>query len=165
VTLDLMSVLVMTTLVVNVSGILFIVETLLRRDEGAGSVWALAFLAGMLTTLSYSLWAQTPDAWWAIAVGNAAFVASTGCMWLGCRRFNGRRMGWASAVVAVAVAVAGFTVALAGPGGGDPRGCWPVCSACRPCSMSRGPRRSSRPAPRASSSRARSGWSARAFSP
>ena len=45
-TLDLDSVLVMTALVVNVSGILFIVETLLRRDEGAGRVWALAFLAG-----------------------------------------------------------------------------------------------------------------------
>ena len=46
VTLDLASVLVMTALVVNVSGILFIIETLLRRDEGAGRVWALAFLAG-----------------------------------------------------------------------------------------------------------------------
>ena len=34
-TLDLTSVLVMTALVVNTSGVLFIVETLLRRDEGA----------------------------------------------------------------------------------------------------------------------------------
>ena len=58
--LDLTSVLVMTALVVNVSGILFIVETLLRRDEGAGRVWALAFLAAMLTTLAYIVWAQTP---------------------------------------------------------------------------------------------------------
>ncbi len=70
VTFDLASVLVMTALVVNVSGILFIVETLLRRDEGAGRVWALAFLAGMLTTLSYIVWVQSPGAWWAVAVGN-----------------------------------------------------------------------------------------------
>ena len=114
-TLDLSSVLVMTALVVNVSGILFIVETLLRRDEGAGRVWALAFLAGMLTTLAYIVWAQSPDAWWAVAVGNAAFVAGTGCMWLGCRRFNGRRMAWSSgarrrprcSAAAIAVVVAG----------------------------------------------------------
>ena len=55
------SVLVMTALVVNVSGILFIVETLLRRDEGAGRIWALAFLAAMLTTLAYIVWVQSPD--------------------------------------------------------------------------------------------------------
>ncbi|GAA1949657.1 hypothetical protein [Microbacterium deminutum] len=118
-TLDLTSVLVMTTLVVNVSGILFIAETLLRRDEGAGKVWALAFLSGMLTSLAYSVWAQTPTAWWAVAVGNAAFVSSAGCMWLGCRRFNGRRMLWPSVVVAGAVVAAGVAVVAAGPTGGD----------------------------------------------
>ena len=117
--LDLASVLVMTALVVNVSGILFIVETLLRRDEGAGRIWALAFLAAMLTTLAYIVWAQTPEAWWAVAVGNAAFVAGTGCMWLGCRRFNGRRMGWPSALVAVAVLAAAVAVVIEGPDGGD----------------------------------------------
>ncbi len=117
--LDLTSVLVMTALVVNVSGILFIVETLLRRDEGAGRIWALAFLAAMLTTLAYILWAQTPEAWWAIAVGNAAFVAGTGCMWLGCRRFNGRRLGWPSGLVVVAVLAAAVAVVIQGPGAGD----------------------------------------------
>ena len=118
-TLDLTSVFVMTALVVNVSGILFIIETLLRRDEGAGRVWAVAFLAGMLTTLAYIVWLQSPDAWWAIAVGNAAFVSATGCMWLGCRRFNGRRMWWSSALVAAAALAAAFAVAAAGPDGGD----------------------------------------------
>ena len=118
-TLDLASVLVMTALVVNVSGILFVVETLLRRDEGAGRVWALAFLAGMLTTLSYIVWVQSPDAWWAIAVGNGAFVAATGCMWLGCRRFNGRRMALPSAIVGAAVLAAAVAVVAEGPDGGD----------------------------------------------
>lgn len=118
-TLDLASVLVVTALVVNVSGILFIVETLLRRDEGAGRVWALGFLAAMLTTLAYTAWAQGEDAWWAVVVGNAAFVAGTGCMWLGCRRFNGRRMTWSSIAVAVAVLAAAVAVAVEGPEGGD----------------------------------------------
>jgi hypothetical protein len=117
--LDLFSVLVMMAVVVNVSGVLFIVETLLRRDEGAGRIWALAFLAAMLTTLSYVIWVQSPEAWWAVAVGNSAFVAGTGCMWLGCRRFNGRRMGWPSAVVAAAVIAAAAAVFVAGPTAGD----------------------------------------------
>ena len=118
-TLQLASVVVMTALVVNVSGILFIVETLLRRDEGAGRVWALGFLAAMLTTLAYMVWAQTPGAWWAIAVGNAAFVAGTGCMWLGCRRFNGRPMTWSSWLVGAGVIAAAVAVAVEGPRGGD----------------------------------------------
>lgn len=117
--LDLASVLVFTALVVNVSGVLFILETLLRRDEGAGRIWSIAFLAAMLTTLAYTMWVQTGGAWWAVAVGNAAFVAGTGCMWLGCRRFNGRRMRWPSALVLVGVIGAAVAVAVEGDGGGD----------------------------------------------
>ncbi|KJL42432.1 MULTISPECIES: hypothetical protein [Microbacterium] len=118
-TLDLASVLIMTALVVNVSGVLFILETLLRRDEGAGRIWAIAFLAAMLTTLAYTIWVQSEGAWWAIAVGNAAFVAGTGCMWLGCRRFNGRDMRWSAILVAVAVTAAAAAVAVEGGAGGD----------------------------------------------
>jgi hypothetical protein len=110
---------VITALVVNVSGILFILETLLRRDDGAGRVWSLGFLAGMLTTLAYSVWAGPGNAWWAVAVGNAAFVAGTGCMWLGCRFFNRRRMTWPSIMVGAAVAAAGVSVVVEGPDGGD----------------------------------------------
>jgi len=118
-TLDLTSVLIMTALVVNVSGVLFILETLLRRDEGAGRIWSIAFLAAMLTTLAYTIWVQSDGAWWAIAVGNAAFVAGTGCMWLGCRRFNGRSMRWSGLLVAAAVLAAAIAVTVEGEGGGD----------------------------------------------
>jgi GGDEF domain-containing protein len=118
-TLDLASVHIMTALVVNVSGVLFILETLLRRDEGAGRIWSIGFLSAMLTTLAYTVWVQSDGAWWAIAVGNAAFVGGTGCMWLGCRRFNGRRMRWSALLVAGAVVAAALGVAFAGPDGGD----------------------------------------------
>lgn len=118
-TLDLASVHLITALVVNVSGVLFIIETILRRDEGAGRIWSIAFLAGMLTTLAYTVWVLSEGAWWAIAVGNASFVVGTGCMWLGCRRFNGRPMRWASIVVAAAVLGAAASVAVEGEAGGD----------------------------------------------
>lgn len=117
--LDLASVMVVTALVVNVSGVLFILETLLRRDEGAGRIWSLGFLAAMLTTLSYVVWARLDDAWWAVAVGNGAFVAGTGCMWLGCRRYNGRRIAWPSLLVAAGVVAAAVSVAIEGESGGD----------------------------------------------
>src|SRR5690606_15144142 len=79
----------------------------------------LGFLSAMLTTLAYTVWSQTPGAWWAIAVGNAAFVAGTGCMWLGCRRFNGRAIGWPSGLVVAGVLAAGAAVAVEGSAGGD----------------------------------------------
>ena len=93
VTLDLASVLVMTALVVNVSGILFIVETLLRRDEGAGRVWALGVPRRRCSRRSpTSCGCSRPTPGGRSRSATRAFVAGTGCMWLGCRRFNGRRM-------------------------------------------------------------------------
>jgi hypothetical protein len=117
--LDILSIAIMTALVVSVSGVVFIVDTLIRRDDGAGRVWTLAFLAGMLTTIAYIVWAYDRSSWWAVAVGNAAFVAGTGLMWLGCRSFNGRRMKLASAAVGATVVAVGVAALAAGPGGGD----------------------------------------------
>lgn len=118
-TLDLLSVLVVSSVVVNVSGIVFIVETLLRRDDGAGRVWALGFLAAMLTTLAYVLWARSGVDLWALAAGNATFVTATGCMWLGCRRFNGRRIRRDGLLVAVGAGGATVAVLVEGLPGGD----------------------------------------------
>lgn len=117
--LDQVTLSLMTAIVVIVSGVFFIVETLLRRDEGAGRVWSIGFLGAMLTTLSYMAWALDPTAMWPVAVGNTTFVAGTGCMWLGCRVFNRRRMTVSSIVVAVGAVGAFASVLLAGPQGGD----------------------------------------------
>jgi GGDEF domain-containing protein len=119
VTLDMFSVVVMSTLVVVVSGVVYIVETLLRRDDGAGRIWAVAFLAAMLTTVSYMVWANDPDASWAIAVGNAAFVTGTGCIWIGCWGYNERSMVVPGLVVAVGAIGAAVSVVLSPP---DPLG-------------------------------------------
>jgi len=117
-TLDPFTVSIMTGLVVNVGGGIFILETMLRRDESASRWWALGFLAAMLTTISYVVWAGRSDAWWAVAAGNAMFVAGTGCIWLGCRRYNGRRMLVPGLLVVAGVVGAALSVVLAGPDGG-----------------------------------------------
>lgn len=117
--LDQPTVSVMTAIVVMVAGVVFVLETLLRKDEGAGRVWSLAYLAAMLTTLSYLVWALSPETWWAIAVGNFAFVVGTGCLWLGCRRFNERTMTVPSLSVGGAGVAALVAVIAAGPEGGD----------------------------------------------
>lgn len=127
--LDLLSVSIMSALVVNVSGIFFLVETMIRRDEGAGRIWAVAFLAGMLTSVAYLIWASDRGAWWAVAVGNAAFVATTGSMWVGCRSYNERRLTASTTIVAVVVTGALVAAILPGPDGGDWAGAlWMFCA-------------------------------------
>ncbi|MFI8594164.1 hypothetical protein ACIGCK_07020 [Microbacterium sp. NPDC078428] len=119
--LDLFSISVMTTVVVLSAGAVYLVETLLRRDDGAGRIWALAYIAGILTTVSYLAWAASPDesVWLATGIGNASFVASAGIMWLGCRRFNERTVMVPAALVAAASLLAFALVAVAGAEGGD----------------------------------------------
>ncbi|WEG10197.1 hypothetical protein PU630_06490 [Microbacterium horticulturae] len=117
--LDLTSVLVMTALTVSVSGAVFITDTVVRRDDAVGRIWAGAFLAGPLALLAFLVWAQERSAWWAVAVGNAAFVSTISMMWLGCRRYNERRMAVAAAGVVAGAVLAAGAVLVAGPDGGD----------------------------------------------
>lgn len=116
-TLDQQTLSLATGLVVLTAGTVFVLETLLNRDSTTSRLWSLAYLAGILTSISYVLWATMPSAWWAVAVGNAAFVVSAGAIWSGCRSFNGRRsLLW---VVVVAGVLAAAAVVLEGPDGGD----------------------------------------------
>lgn len=118
-TIDLFTSTLMTALVSIVAGIVFIIDTLLRRDDGAGRIWSIGFLSGMSTTIAYALWADGAGGILAVAIGNALFVATAGCMWLGSRRFNERQMPWAVAVVVTGcLAVAGAAVIREGDGSG-----------------------------------------------
>lgn len=117
-TLDLFSVSIMTAAVVIVSGVVYIAETLIRRDEGSGRHWAIAFMSGIITTVSYAAW-SAGGGWVPVAIGNAFFVAATGFIWLGCRSYNHRRMDWSYAVVGAGMLLAFGAVAIEGPDGGD----------------------------------------------
>jgi GGDEF domain-containing protein len=117
--LDLVTVAVMTALVVFVAGSVFLLETVLRRDEPAGRMWALGFLGAIMTSLLYLVWAQDPAAQWAVVAGNAAFVGGTGAMWIGCRVFNRRRVRAAAAVVGALAAASAIATVVETPLLGD----------------------------------------------
>src|SRR5690606_32028801 len=117
--LDIATVSAMTAVVVITAGIVFILETVFREDDSVSRIWSLGFLAGILASVSYTIWAVAPDSWGAVAIGNAAFVASAGFMWLGCRRFNNRAQGWAEIAVGVFTVAAGVAVVVEGSGGGS----------------------------------------------
>jgi GGDEF domain-containing protein len=111
----------LTATVVVTCGVLFLLETIVRRDTGAGRIWSLAFLSGMLTVVCYLVWsiAEPGRGWLAVAIGNGALVGTVAFLWLGCRSFNDRRLGWGFWVIAAA-AFATMAAAIAeGPDGGD----------------------------------------------
>ncbi|WP_159500861.1 diguanylate cyclase [Microbacterium sp. 18062] len=116
---DLATVSLMTALVANVAGAVFVIDTVLRRDDGAGRIWAVAFLSGMATTIAYSMWAAGLGGPIAIAVGNALFVNTTGCMWLGSRAFNQRRLVIAAPFVVFVDLLVAAAVLVEGAEGGD----------------------------------------------
>lgn len=117
--LDLFSVTLVTALVIVVSAVLYLTGTLLRKDGAAGKSWAVAFLAGVLTVISYLVWAAVPSAFVAVAIGNAGFVASAAFMWLGCLSFNSRRLVVPAVIVGVGITGAFLAALVAGPDGGD----------------------------------------------
>ncbi|WP_127792749.1 diguanylate cyclase domain-containing protein [Agromyces sp. LHK192] len=106
-TIDLFTMQLATTTVTIVAGVMFILDTFLRRTDAAGRVWAVAFVAGILGSVAYAVWALEPAAWWAVALGNAAVALSPGLLWAGCRAYNGRRdLVWVALVGAVLVGLA-----------------------------------------------------------
>ncbi|GGH48653.1 hypothetical protein GCM10010921_26280 [Microbacterium album] len=117
--LDLHSTSLVAALVVFAAGSTFLLETVTRRDSGAGRYWAASFLTGILTVFCYLVWAFERSLWGAVAVGNGAFAAQMGLMWLGCRVFNGRLGGLPRMLTAAASLIVFAAALLDGPEGGD----------------------------------------------
>jgi diguanylate cyclase (GGDEF)-like protein len=108
--LDITTVAAVSGFIVILCGTTFVLNTILRRNDAVGRIWSVAFVAGILETLAYTIQGLQPSAWWAIAVGNGAFVLAIGMLWSGHRAANGRRaltavpMGVAVLVAAVVLA-------------------------------------------------------------
>lgn len=115
-TLDPMTVIAATAMVVNVSGLVYVVETIVRRDDGAAPWWTVGYLCAMLSSLARLAVAHDGSNGWAAAVAGAMAVGFAGFMWLGCLVFNRRPVAWPMvAVVGAVVAVGGCGIA-ASPG-------------------------------------------------
>jgi diguanylate cyclase (GGDEF)-like protein len=104
--LDITTVAAVSGFIVILCGVTFILNTTLRRNDAVGRIWSVAFVAGILETLAYTVQGLQPSAWWAIAVGNGAFVLAIGMLWSGHRAANGRR-----ALTAVPLAVGALVAA------------------------------------------------------
>ncbi|MCK8608266.1 diguanylate cyclase domain-containing protein [Agromyces sp. C10] len=115
--IDLYTIQLAVSAVTIVAGVMFILDTFLRRTDGAGRLWAVAFMSGIVASFAYSTWVVLPGAWWAIAVGNACMVLTPALLWAGSRAYNGRPdAAWAAVGGAAVAAVA---VLAGGPDGGD----------------------------------------------
>lgn len=124
--LDLFTITLVTALVVIVSGVFYLVETLLRKEGAAGRLWAIAFLSGILAILCYLVWSLERTAFVPVACGNASFVATTGFLWLGCRAYNRRSLRIAGGALAAGVMIVLVSALLPGPTGGDWAGAVPL---------------------------------------
>lgn len=115
-TLDAGTIQFMTAVVMHVAGGAFVLETMLRKDDRAGRVWALGFIGGMIATEASLLRAVSSDAsWWLVAVGNGAWVAALGLLWLGCRTYNGHRLRRSAVAVIAASVLVVVVLLLEGP--------------------------------------------------
>ncbi|MEH3088619.1 MAG: diguanylate cyclase [Microbacterium arborescens] len=117
--IDQFSISLVTAVVVLMCAVLFLFDTLLRRPDPSGRLWAAGFLSAVLTTLFYLVWAAAPETAWAIVGGNICSVVGTGLMWLGCRAYNRRRVVRPGAIVATGALAAGVAAGVELGAGGD----------------------------------------------
>lgn len=106
-----------SAIAVVVASSIYIIGTLAYKDNDTGRIWSAAYMAGMLTTLSFLIFSLSPDTWWAGGVGNGALVLGAGLFWGGSRVRNGRNPLYL--VVASAGAATALATWLPGPAGGD----------------------------------------------
>lgn len=101
------------------AGVMYLLETLLRRESRAGQIWVISYLCGILTVIAYLIWKSVDDPLMPIAIGNGALVGTVGCLWLGCLRHNGRRLMVPSLLVGATALLAVAAVFLEGRPAGD----------------------------------------------
>ncbi|GAB3618029.1 hypothetical protein GCM10027416_25860 [Okibacterium endophyticum] len=89
-TLDTLTIMVMSGLVIVTIGLIFVMNTLLGNNDLTGRLWSMCFILAMLAVLALASWALQPDAQWVLPVANASLVGSIGAVWAGARSFNSR---------------------------------------------------------------------------
>ncbi|WP_306233313.1 diguanylate cyclase domain-containing protein [Agrococcus beijingensis] len=127
--LDPYTVKLITALVVHVAGGLFVLETMLRKDDRAGRAWAMGFLSGMIATEAFVIAEVSEIGLWPTAIGDAAWVTCLGLLWLGCRVYNNRPIGRVALVIALTALLTGAAVLLEDAVAGAWSGSWVMFAA------------------------------------
>jgi len=112
--LDAATLVVLSGLVSVICGVSFVVNTVYLRSDGPGRLWSMAYIAAIMSAVSYAVHMYGPDAWWAVVVGHVMLAMAVGGLWSGLRLYNGRgSLLWVALLVAGTVAA---STLLHGPG-------------------------------------------------
>ena len=90
VSLDLPTLLIASGVVVTVCGTIFVLSTIRQHTDFPSRLWSAAFSLGILTMVSFAVWAAIPESPVVIGVGNGALAMCMGFIWSGNRAFNDR---------------------------------------------------------------------------
>jgi GGDEF domain-containing protein len=118
--LDPTTLFVVSGLVICITGIYFILETILRRNDHVGRMWSVFYVGTIFSVFALLVGDSGPATWWAYAVGHGFYVTALGFVWAGTRLANRRRSSLlpipvlAGVIVLVARLVAGPEGAAAG---------------------------------------------------
>ena len=105
--LDTTTLLVLNGVVIALCGVSFILNTAFKRNDSVGRIWSLAFIAGMMVTITRGTSENGQMIWWAIVVANVTLAIAVGSVWAGLRRHNDRSRGfWMIIIIGLVVLAA-----------------------------------------------------------
>ena len=114
--LDPLTLLAVSGAIAALCGMSFVLNTAFSRNDAAGRMWSVGFIAAILGGISLTIHAISPSTWIALIVGNAALPISLGAMWSGARLYNGKTSRFA--VVGIVAAFVAGAVIVRGPDAG-----------------------------------------------
>lgn len=118
--LDPATLFLVSSLVITITGVAFIMATVLLRNDLAGRLWSAFYVGAIFAVFATLVGASSEQNWWAYGVGQGFYVTALGLVWAGARAANRRR-----SLLAVAVAVGILVIVLrlvAGAAGASPSG-------------------------------------------
>ncbi len=78
-------------LVICITGVFFILETLLKRNDQVGRLWSVFYIGAIFAVFAMLVGDSGPESWWAYAIGHGFYVGALGFVWVGARVANRRR--------------------------------------------------------------------------
>jgi diguanylate cyclase len=100
--------------IICITGVYFILETLLKRNDQVGRMWSVFYIGAIFSVFAMLVGSAGPETWWASAVGHGFYVTAVGFVWVGARIANRRRSSLIGVPIVVGLAVIGSRL-LAGP--------------------------------------------------